>query len=534
MEFNPQQLEAINSNADAILCLAAAGCGKTAVIVARIARLVNDGVDPSTILALTFTNAAAFEMKQRYNRLQTNPSKNCPEFKTFHGFCYSVIIKNRDVREKLGYEKVPQVCDEADHKKLKKELLLQLGLKISETEIDEGIAYGREHERQLEIFNKALKKELRTRNLITFDMMCYNVCELFVNDDESIQYYKNKYKYIFCDEFQDTDKKQFKFISSFGRNINFFLVGDALQAIYGWRGCTNEYVKTLAEASTWKLIKLNQNYRSTKQICEFANRFSKYAKDSYRVVMEGQRDGDEVETIRGACAGFACDVDERHLRLLVQHLNDDPVESAILCRSNKEVNAVANYLKSKGIEYVRSSKTSEALFLLNSALDNNYMKEWLSTWLEGPEYADYIRLSAVKGDTDIRWFLSLYGNKEKIKERVTKIVKIRKIVTDDSTSTQGKVSDIKKVLKVKASKEFEVDDSMTGRQIVETLRDQVLEDEESKIYLGTIHSAKGLEYEHVYVMGVNDRLFQIDTEEMKNLFYVAITRPKNHLTIFMR
>lgn len=534
MDFNEQQLEAINSNADAILCLAGAGAGKTFTMVNRVIRLVNDGVDPSTILALTFTNAAAFEMRQRYNKLQTTPSKKCPEFKTFHSFCYTLIVRDRNIREKLGYAKVPQVCDEKDFKKLKKELLLQLGLKISETEIDEGIAYGKEHERQLELFNKALKKELRTKNLITFDMMCYNVGELFVKDDECVQYYKNKYKYIFLDEAQDSDKRQFKFVSSFGNNTHFFFCADALQNIYQFRGCTNEYVKTLAEAPNWTLIKLYKNYRSTKQICEFANRFSKYAKDSYRILMEGQRDGDEVETIKGACAGFNSPVDERHLRMLVQHLQDDPVESAILCRSNKEVNAVADYLKSKGIEYVRSSKSSEALFLLNSALDNNYMKEWLSTWLEGPEYADYIRLSAIKGDTDIRWFLSLYGNKEKIKERVTKIVKIRKIVSDESTSIQGKINDIKKVLKVKASKEFDVEDNMTGRQIVETLRDQVLEDEESKIYLGTIHSAKGLEYEHVYVMGVNDKMFQIDTEEMKNLLYVAITRPKSHLTIFMR
>ena len=102
MEFNEQQLNAINSNDDAILCLAGAGAGKTASMVNRIVRLVKDGVAPETILALTFTNAAAFEMKQRYKKIQgANLGKKLPEFRTFHGFCYNVIIKTPAVREKM-------------------------------------------------------------------------------------------------------------------------------------------------------------------------------------------------------------------------------------------------------------------------------------------------------------------------------------------------------------------------------------------------------------------------------------------------
>lgn len=538
MEFNEQQLEAINSNEPCILCLAAAGAGKTGTMVARVARLVSDGVDPESILALTFTNAAAFEMRQRYKKLnaETNPTAKCPEFKTFHSFCYSLIIKNRNVRERLGYDAVPAVCSETDFKKIKSELVQQLGLKLTKDEIDKGVAYTKEGQRQLELFNKALRKELRKRHLITFDMMCYNVGELFVNDDECIQWYKQKYKYIFQDESQDGDPRQFKFISSFGKSTNYYFCADALQAIYQFRGCTNEYIKTLADAPDWQLIKMYKNYRSTRQICNYANRFSRYAKGKYRIEMEGQRDGDEVEIINGACASYDSPVDTHHLNLLIKKIQENPVESAVLCRSNKEVNAVGDYLKSAGIEYTRSSKETDVLFLLNSALDNNYMKEWLSTWLEGPEYADYIRLSTIlpAEQTDLRWFLSLYGNKTKIKERVDKVVKIRKIVSDPSTSTEGKLADVKKVLKVKASKEFDIADGLDGRKLVESLRDQVLVDEETKIYIGTIHSSKGLEYERVYVMGVDDKLFQLGTEEMNNLYYVAITRAKNHLTIFRR
>ena len=534
VELNETQRQAATSNHDAILCLAGAGCGKTKTMIARIARLVNEGVDPESILALTFTNAAAFEMRDRYKKLQgANLSDKTPEFRTFHSFCYSVIIRTPAVREKMGYEKVPTVCDESDYKKLKKELQLQLGLKLTEDEIEKGESYSREGQRQLEILKKALKKELRQRNLITFDMMCYNVGELFVQDDESIRYYKQKYKHLMIDEFQDTDKRQVMFASSFGKAVNYFCVADALQSIYQFRNCTNQYVKAFAESPDWQLIKLHKNYRSTRQICEFANKFSKYAKDSYRIEMEGQRNGDDVEVIKGACADWGSVVDERHLEILAKKLKEDPVESAVLCRTNKEVRAVASFLQNEGFELTRSSKENDAKFLLNCALDNNYMKDWLSTFLEGPQYADYIRLSTLKKDkADIRWFLSLYRNIDKIKTRVNKVVKLRKIASNEGDSIQGKLADIKKVLKIKESKEFEVDSSMSARQLIESLRDQVLEDEETKLYVGTIHSSKGLEYEHVYVMGVNDRSFQLGTEEMNNLYYVAITRAKENLTVF--
>lgn len=536
VQFNPQQLEAINSNDDAILCLAGAGVGKTATLTGRISRLVDNGVDPETILALTFTNAAAFEMKQRYKKMQGSKLTNkLPEFRTFHGFCYNVIIRTPAVREKMGYEKVPQVCDENDFVKLKKELIQKLGLTISEVELESESTISKEHDRQIQLFRKALKKEMRERNLITFDMMCYNVSELFVQNDDSIQWYKNHYKYICVDEMQDTDPKQFKFVGSFGASTRYFLCGDALQAIYAFRGCTNEYIKALAEAPNWHLIKLYKNYRSTKPICDFANKFSHYAKDSYRIEMEGQRDGDEVEVIRGACAGYDGVVDERHLKLLAEHIKADPVESAVLCRTNKEVNAVTRYLNSQGLECTRSSKENDNVFLLNCALDNNYMKDWLSTFLEGPKYADYIRLSTLKKDkADIRWFLSLYGNDAKISSKVNKVVKLRKIASNDSQDVETKLNEIKKVLKIKETKQFNIEGVTSARQLIEALRDQVVEDEETKLYVGTIHSSKGLEYEHVYVMGVNDKYFRLGEEDMNNLYYVAITRAKAHLTVFRR
>ena len=113
--LNSGQLEAVNSTSRRILCLAGAGTGKTHTMIERISRIASEE-NPESILALTFTNAAAFEMKARY--IQRNPGKRVPEFRTFHGFCYSVICRNSSVRTKLRYSTVPSICTEAQVKQI--------------------------------------------------------------------------------------------------------------------------------------------------------------------------------------------------------------------------------------------------------------------------------------------------------------------------------------------------------------------------------------------------------------------------------
>ena len=110
MQYNEEQLQAINADAKRLLCLAGAGAGKTATMIARIHRLVSEGVDPTSILVLTFTNAAAFEMKDRYHRQYK--TKESPEFRTFHSFCYSILAKDRQILAKLNYTKVPNIATE--------------------------------------------------------------------------------------------------------------------------------------------------------------------------------------------------------------------------------------------------------------------------------------------------------------------------------------------------------------------------------------------------------------------------------------
>lgn len=535
MGLNTEQQFAVDCNDAKILCLAGAGAGKTKTMIARIVRLVNDGADPKRILALTFTNAAAFEMKERY-KLTPNLdiSRGVPEFRTFHSFCYSLIIKDLAIRQRIGYAQIPSVCDDAEFKEIKQKVKLQLNCKLTADQLDGENLYTRSERDQYDLFKKALIKELRTQNVITFDIMCYNVCELFDRNDPVVASYKDKYLHLIVDECQDTDAKQARFVESFPSTTNKFLAGDCLQNIYAFRGCTNEYLKGLIASSEWTVIRLFTNYRSTEEIVEYANRFSKsYADPRFRVDMKALRSGDNVVTTYGSYTNFNHPVCEDHLDKLVEYLNQNKNETAILCRSNREVAAVKERLTEEGIQFSSKAKATDSLNYLDAALSNEYMLEWLSTKLDAKDYSDYIRLSTIVPNPDIRWFMGIYGNRDAVQKASEKVMKIRTIAVSD-VSPKEKFEQVAKLFRVKTKCEFKGDETTTNRQIIEMLRDQVQELEDCQVYCGTIHSSKGLEYDTVYVMGVDDKLFRLDEEEMNNLFYVAVTRAKNHLYIFRR
>lgn len=286
--LNEQQQKAVDLNADKILCLAGAGTGKTFCMLSRISRLVDDGADPSSILVLTFTNAAAFEMRERYKR--NHSERVVPEFRTFHSFCYSIISRDGNVREALGYTKVPKIATDAELHRIETLAKEKCGTKLSNDKIKGKVPLTPKEQFELDVYNKCVDKILKSSGLITFNILCYDVCDLFVTDHESILDYKERYKYLFVDEFQDTDPRQYDFITSF-KDSSLFVVGDALQAIYSFRGADSSIIMGLANSSDWQTVKLFKNYRSTEEICDFANSNSNYADDSYRIEIEGQRYG---------------------------------------------------------------------------------------------------------------------------------------------------------------------------------------------------------------------------------------------------
>lgn len=536
MLLNEEQQAVVDCRSNKILCLAGAGAGKTATMLERIKRLVNSGVPANQILVLTFTNAAAFNMSERFKKSVN--SAILPEFRTFHGFCYSVLIRSKEVREKLGYSSVPGICDEAEYKKIHTEAKIQCNTTLSDEILATPLSELKLSEKKLfeyQLYQKALKRLLAQKNVITFDLLSQKVCGLFHDNDESVQRFKDYYKCILTDEFQDCDSTQIKFLGSFPPETSQFCVGDALQNIYAFRGCTNKYIKVLSKDPNWTQFMLHKNFRSTTQICNFANSMSKYAEKSYRIEMEGQRSGEDVVVIYGSNSNFNEPVDISHVSKLIKMVKSSDEESAILCRTNKEVACICNAFKEAEIEYTTSNKTNDDVELLKCSLDNLYAVNWLSTFLDSSRYADYIRNSywLEPGRDMMQWFRQNYGSNTKVADRLKKIDAIKEILVKYDRP-EDKFEKIVKLLKTKMKSVTVPTEDTDDDVLIQYIIDNIEDIEDHKVYVGTIHSSKGLEYEHVYIMGVNDGMFILDSEEMLNLYYVGITRAMNRLTIFRR
>ena len=366
MGLNIAQERAVMSTAPRILCLAGAGTGKTYTMIARIKHLVDQGVPPESILALTFTNAAAFEMKERFAKL--TDSGRIPQFRTFHSFCYHLIATNSSVRMALGYSYIPKVAEPEDLKQIEKTCLLKLGIKQSYKSLSRSTDL--RDQDMLKVYNKAFGQEMKARGLITFDRLCYGVCEMFKDNKPYIMKYKDQYEYIFVDEFQDTDPRQWEFVSSFS-NSKLFIVGDALQAIYGFRGADSSIIKALSVDPEWEVIRLAQNYRSTGSICTYANGNSKYADSDYRVDIVSERSlGQPVDVIPCKLRGSWYLAPEAFDAVVDDWQKQSNCSGAILCRTNAEVEAVCEELTNRGIDFVSGKQNDEAIHLLKSALDS--------------------------------------------------------------------------------------------------------------------------------------------------------------------
>lgn len=527
MKLNIEQQNAVNSKSDRILCLAGAGSGKTATFIERISKLVDDGVIPSSILALTFTNAAATEMRERYE--SKHVGQLTPEFRTFHSFCYSIVCKDFSIRAALGYTSVPNIASEAEEKDIKERARTQCKISLSADQLTYRIGLTKKEQFQAELYDKAVLRLMKQENLITFDKLNSEVADLFAADHTSTHQYKMKYKYIFVDEFQDTDAYQIKFLNSFS-NTNFYFCGDCLQNLYSWRGTSNEFIKALADTPGWDVIKLYTNYRSTNQIVEFANRFSKsYAKESYRVEMKATREGEKVITKLIEAPNRQEPIRLSSIDDVLKELENLSGTSAILVRTNKELAEVTSYLKEQGINYT-SSRDTKLMHLLECSISDEYMIGWLASYLTSDKYGEYIRLSAQKSAPDINWFLKTYGNNTKISRDATKIDKLRQIATD-TKPVAHKIKAVEDLFKLKGMEILKED--LFGIDFLKYIKEHAEEIKSNELYVGTIHSVKGLEYDNVFVMNVNSYSFQIDKdEEMSNLYYVACTRAKNRLFIY--
>lgn len=544
IKLNDQQKQFVNSDSKYICCVAGAGSGKTASLIQRVGRLIRDNkCRGNNILVLTFTNAAAFEMKDRFGKQFKEFVADSPEFRTFHAFCYSLMCKDIWIRNKLGYTNVPEIITPEKLKALETKCKMMTSCKLTDKELKHPESLDENKKFMYQVFTKCLKKEARKQNVITFDMLCNDVCGLFESDDPIVQKYKNKYTYIMIDEFQDTDSKQWRFAKSF-KDSNIAVVGDCLQTLYRFRGCTPEILMGLTTDSEWETIKLFENYRSTNQIVEYANNMSKFADDSYRIEMHGQHDGSEVSTDWIISDNKYQPVDNELLDRILLDLNSLNGSTAILCRTNREVNCIVEFLKENEIEVSTGKTNEEAAQLFNAARDNEYLINWLTSYFNAEMYANWIRTVKINNCEDelmmqIKLFKEFVKQAPQVASYLTKIYKIRQIVrsalqTENNRSDiiKDKAKQLLRVLKIrdKSGCKYEFEGMS---DVVKYVDDLIAKASESDIYVGTIHSSKGLEYDNVVLVNVDGYTFNLKDEDNKYCFYVGITRARNKLKVYM-
>ncbi len=293
-KLNPRQREAVEAVDGPVLILAGAGSGKTRVITYRIVHLIEDkGVEPDSILAVTFTNKASAEMAERVDQLLGGRTLRKPLISTFHSFC--VRLLRRDIEAMrigdAGYKKDFAIYDESDQQSMVKSVMRRLGIddkQLKPSAVLGRISWAKNHmldpqemylqsadpltEKVAHIF-EAYRKELRKSNALDFDDLLLEAVRLLKSQAEVRERYQRRYQYLLIDEYQDTNRPQYELIKSLaGPKHNVCVVGDEDQSIYSWRGADIrnilEFEKDFPEA---QIIRLEQNYRSTQNILEAAS-----------------------------------------------------------------------------------------------------------------------------------------------------------------------------------------------------------------------------------------------------------------------
>jgi len=288
--LNEQQKSIAMDTEGAKLVTAGAGSGKTRLLTHRICYLIAEKyVNPSNILAITFTNKATNEMKERIS--QMIPNANGITIKTFHSLCASILRENISNLE--GFDRFFTVYDSSDQDKLLKKV-------IKELKIDENVAkkcdyhiskaknagltpqeYLKDNPYEGDIEDicrvyREYQNQLKNNNALDFDDLLLKTLELFYASPSTLKYYQDKFKYIHVDEFQDTNLVQYKIVRLIADKYkNIFVVGDEDQCIYCWRGANIENIKNFTKDYDCKIYKLEQNYRSTKEIIKVANKLIK-------------------------------------------------------------------------------------------------------------------------------------------------------------------------------------------------------------------------------------------------------------------
>lgn len=600
--LNPQQAEAVINTEGPMLIMAGAGSGKTKVLTCRVANLLQKGVRPYRILAITFTNKAAAEMRERVNNMSGPAAKDVWLF-TFHAFCARFL--RMEIDKLPGYGGNFAIYDTADSQNLIKQILKEMNLddkrfqpsgilsRISNAKnaLQDAAAFARQagdfYEQKVADIYSRYEQKLQLNNALDFDDLLMLSIKLLKENKEVREKYQDRFDYLLVDEYQDTNHAQYlltKFLAAKHRNI--CVVGDADQSIYGWRGADIQNIldfeKDYPDA---KVIKLEQNYRSTQIILDAAN-----------AVIENNTGRKPknlwTENKSGADIIYFQAVDERdEARFVIEQLqnlqrteNKKLGDMAILYRTNTQSRIFEEMLIKSGVSYnmVGGLKFYERkeikdiiayLRVIFNPADSLSLLRIINVPKRGIGDASLAKIQAYAAANSVSLFeavsnaaaidglssrfvsklddlagiifeLMNLASEAPVEDLIDRVLRdtgyLEELENERTPQAQSRIDNLHELISVAqefaaSEEENNLENFLAHVALVSDIDDTELG--EDAITLMTLHSSKGLEFPVVFLVGMEEGLFphartlmdETEIEEERRLCYVGITRAKEKL-----
>lgn len=593
--LNIRQREAVETLEGPLLIIAGAGAGKTKTLTHRILHLILNGTDPHAILAITFTNKAAKEMRERVDKLLLETKElnrpvsmhERPFLSTFHALGVHILKENAAL---LGIPRHFTIYDKSDSKRAIKEAIAACDLDpkqfepgkimgiisrekgnfVTQEEYEDGS--GKEYFQS--VVAKVWKKYeaiLSKEKSLDFDDLLLKTARLLKKNEQVRAYYQNKWKYIHIDEYQDTNKVQYTIASLLAeKHKNICVVGDVDQTIYSWRGADIENIlnfeKDYPEA---KVILLEENYRSTQTILSAANQIIQkniYRKEKTLFTKNGE--GEKIAlSITLDESAEASWIAERARELIKN--GADPREIAVLYRANFQSRAIEEAFLHKnvpyqilGVRFFDRKEIKDVLSFIRGALNPESASDItriINVPARGIGKVTIIKVLANQEATlnasmqeKVRNFKMLLGRireftlKNKPSELVKYIIKetgMEEMYKHGKEEDEEKLENIRELVTLATKYDYlppeEAIEALLADAALATDQDELIKDH-NRVKLMTVHSSKGLEFDYVFVPGLEEDLFPHkrldenevvgkDAEEERRLFYVALTRARKKI-----
>ena len=599
--LNDKQYEAVVNTEGPCLVIAGAGSGKTKVLTHKIAYLIGEkGVHPWDILAITFTNKAANEMKERIEGLVGEAAKDI-WMGTFHSICVRIL---RRFIDRIGFDSSFIIFDTSDQKTLVKGCLKDLAIddkmftdravlseisnaknEMLEPEQYQARANGDFRKEKIASVYNLYQKRLRENNAIDFDDIINYTIKILMENEDVLEYYSNKFKYVLVDEYQDTNKAQFTLVTMFAsKNGNITVVGDNDQGIYSFRGADISNILNFErDFPGTKIIKLEQNYRCTGNILKAANSVIKNNEVKYKKELWTQNEEGNLPRVYQAQNEY----DEgTYIVEQMEHLRREEYykysDFAILYRMNTQSRAIEDILRRENIPYkiIGGLKFYERkeikdiiayLRLIQNSNDNLSLKRIINepkrgigkTSLDKVEQvaeANGISMYEIIKNAEQYGLNRVYLNSrefinciEELKSKkdeltISELIKLtlkksgytKALENENTVEAENRIENLDEFLTVAIEfEEEEAENSLSTFLEGITLSSDIddLEEGEEYVTLMTLHSAKGLEFPVVFLVGMEEGIFPgyksisepKELEEERRLCYVGITRAKENL-----